>query len=580
MQHPEPQILHLLQKLSHTTYTPWVLQDATDMPKIRAVFFFFLFIFIAILVKLFFIQVAPSSNVSQSYLKYKQIYPDRGTILDRNQQPLALNRKTYLVFAEPKIIKDISTVTEKVAKELSADQASIAARLDPSLSWVKLAEGVSQKTKKTIEALKLRGVGFEEQSQRYYPEASLSAHLLGFVGKGKAGEPIGYFGVEGFYEQDLAGLLGFVKSERDLIGRPILIGDQEKIDSENGRDLILTVDKTVQNIAKAKLKSGLESYQAKEGCVIVANPYTLEMLALTCLPDYDPNLYYDSNDQTFNNQSISSLYEPGSTFKPLITAAGIEEKAIKSDSKFDEKGPVTIGEYTIRTWNNKYEGKISMTRILEKSSNVGMVYIGSKLGKNNVKKYVEEYGFGQKTGIDLQGESAGYIRDYWADIDYATVTFGQGIVVTPIQMVRAFSAVINGGNLMRPYIVKAMKTGLTTQEVKPKLDKKILSQKTSDIVKKMLVSTVEHGEYKWAIPEGYHIGGKTGTAQIAIGGKYDASKTIASFIGFAPADKPKFIALVVLKEPKSSIYGSETAAPIFFEIAKELLYYYNIPPSN
>ena len=209
-----------------------------------------------------------------------------------------------------------------------------------------------------------------------------------------------------------------------------------------------------------------------------------------------------------------------------------------------------------------------------------MVYIGSKRGKNNVKKYVDEYGFGQKTVIDLQGESAGYIRDYWADIDYATVTFGQGIVVTPIQMVRAFSAVINGGNLMRPYIVKAMKTGLTTQEVKPKLDKKILSQKTSDIVKKMLVSTVEHGEYKWAIPEGYHIGGKTGTAQIAIGGKYDASKTIASFIGFAPADKPKFIALVVLKEPKSSIYGSETAAPIFFEIAKELLYYYNIPPSN
>ena len=549
------------------------------MPKIRVVFFFFLFIFIAIVIRLFFIQVIPATNVSQSYLKYRQIFPDRGIIFDRNEQPIALNRKTYLVFAEPKRIKDLSLVTEKVAKELSVDEASIEARLNPSLDWVKLADGVSQKTKKSIESLKLRGIGFEEQSQRYYPEASLSAHLLGFVGKGKEGEPVGYFGVEGFYEQDLAGLLGFVKSERDLIGRPILIGDQEKIDSEDGRDLVLTIDKSVQAIAKAKLKSGMDSYQAKEGCVIIANPNTLEILALTCLPDYDPNAYYDSNDATFNNQSISSLYEPGSTFKPFITAAGIEQKAIKPDSKFDEKGPVKIGEYTIQTWNNKYEGKITMTRILEKSSNVGMVYIGSKLGKKNIIKYINELGFGQKTGIDLQGESSSYIRDYWADIDYATATFGQGIVVTPIQMVRAFSSVINGGNLMRPYIVKAIKDGLTTQEVKPKLDKKIFSEKTSQTVKKMLVSTVEHGEYKWAIPEGYHIGGKTGTAQIAVGGKYDASKTIASFIGFAPADKPKFIALVILKEPKSSIYGSETAAPIFFEIAKELLYYYNIPPS-
>jgi len=550
------------------------------MPKIRVVFLFFLFVFIAIIIKLFFIQVLPSSTSLNSYLKYRQIYPDRGLILDRNEQPLALNRKAYLVFAEPKKIKDKSTVVEKIAKELQVDEASIEAKLNPDLDWLKLAEGVSQRTKKSIEELGLKGVGFEEQSQRYYPEASLSAHLLGFVGKGKEGEPVGYFGVEGFYEQDLAGLLGFLKTERDLIGRPILIGDQDKIDSENGRDLVLTIDRSVQAIAKAKLKSGIESYQAKEGCVIIAEPYTLEILALTCLPDYNPNTYYDSNDTVFNNQSISSLYEPGSTFKPLITAAGIEEGVIKPYSRFDEKGPVTIGEYTIRTWNNKYEGKITMTRILEKSSNVGMVHIGSKLGKKNLLKYVDYLGFGKVTGVDLQGESAGYLRDFWTDIDYATATFGQGIVVTPIQMIRAFSSVINGGNLMRPYIVKAIKTDSSSQVVRPKLDKKIYSEKTSEIMKKMLVSTVENGEYKWIKPEGYSIGGKTGTSQIALGGRYDTSKTIASFIGFAPAEKPKFIALVVLKEPKSSIYGSETAAPLFFEIAKELLYYYNISPTN
>jgi len=550
------------------------------MPKIRIVFFFFLFVFIAIVAKLFFIQVlSPSSSVN-SYLKHRQIFPDRGLILDRNEQPLALNRKSYLLFVEPKKIKDQSRLVEKIAKELQVDEASIEAKINPNLDWLKLTDGINQKTKKSIEALSINGVGFEEQSQRYYPEASLSAHLLGFVGKGKDGEQVGYFGVEGYYEQDLAGLIGFLKSERDLIGRPILVGDQEKIESENGRDLVLTLDRSVQSIAKARLKSGMDSYQAKEGCVIIADPYTLEILALTCLPDYDPNSYFESNDLIFNNQSISSLYEPGSTFKPLITAAGIEEGAIKPDSKFNEKGPVTIGEYTIRTWNNKYEGKITMTRILEKSSNVGMVYIGSRLGKKNVLKYLDELGFGKPTGIDLQGESASYLRNLWTDIDYATVTFGQGIVVTPIQMVRAFSSVINGGNLMRPYVVRAIKSENSTQLVKPKLDKKIYSEKTSETMRKMLVSTVEHGEYKWIKPEGYKIGGKTGTAQIAIGGRYDTSKTIASFIGFAPADKPKFIALVVLKEPKSSIYGSETAAPLFFEIAKELLYYYNISPTN
>jgi cell division protein FtsI/penicillin-binding protein 2 len=441
---------------------------------------------------------------------------------------------------------------------------------------------VDKETKNKLQATNLAGIGFEDKFGRYYPEASLSAHILGFVGKKDNGEDIGYFGVEGYYDKDLAGLPGFLKSDRDLLDKPILIGTQEKIDPEDGRDLYLTIDKSVQQIVKKKLLQGMEAYKPKEGCVIVADPYTMAIMALVCLPDFDLDRYYQFNESFFKNPAISSLYEPGSIFKPLIMAAGIEEKSIKPDEIYNEEGPIQIGEYTIRTWDNKYEGKISMSRILEKSSNVGMVYIGNKLGKDKIYSYLKKYGFGKLTNIDLQGEVSGYLKDKneWYPIDYATVTFGQGIVATPLQMITAFSSIINEGKLLRPYIVAKAVSNNQEKVAQPKLVRQTISPKTSAIIRKMLTDTVEHGEVRWAKPQGYKIGGKTGTAQIAIEGRYDPSKTIASFIGFAPSDRPKFIVLVVLKEPQTSIWGSETAAPLFFDIAKELLVYYNIHQSH
>ena len=223
-----------------------------------------------------------------------------------------------------------------------------------------------------------------------------------------------------------------------------------------------------------------------------------------------------------------------------------------------------------------------MTRILEKSSNVGMVYVGEKLGSKKIYDYLGKYGFGQTTNIDLQGEASGYLKPKadWYPIDYSTVTFGQGIAVTSIQMIRAFASIINGGNLMKPFLVQKIVSENKITEIKPKVEKRVISQLTSEIIKKMLVSTVENAEAKWDRPKGYVIGGKTGTAQIPIKGHYDPSKTIASFIGFAPASDPKFITLVVLYEPQTSPWGSETAAPLFFEIAKQLIVYYNISPSR
>lgn len=550
------------------------------MNKMRLLMSIFFFAFVAISCKLFYIQVINATDFSADYVTTQKIAPERGKILDRNHEPLAINQTTYKLFVEPKRMKDKDYLVRKLDEILQVGEATLNARIDKTKTWVAVKGNITKDTRDKVKALGFPEVGFDEEQKRYYPEASLAAHLVGFLGKDQQGENYGYFGVEGYYDKDLAGLPGVLKSERDLFGRPIFVGTQDRVEAENGRDFILTIDKTVQHIVKEKLKAGVEKYKAKEGCVVAADPYTMEILALSCLPDFDPDEYYKFTDRDYRNTSLSSVYEPGSTWKPLMVAAAIEEKKYKPDDIFDEASSIEVSGYRIKNWNDKYEGKISITRILEKSSNIGMVYTGSKLGDDKVYEYLQKYGVGQYTDVDLQGEAQGILKpksEYYP-IDYATATFGQGIAVTPLQLVRGFAAVINGGYVMRPYVVKEVLEGNYRRQREPQVVRRILSDRTSAIMRKMLVSVVEHAEAKWDKPKGYKFGGKTGTAQIAVSSGYDSSKTVASFIGFAPADKPKFLMLVVVKEPQVSSWGSETAAPIFFEIANELLTYYNIPP--
>ncbi|MEK7177702.1 MAG: penicillin-binding protein 2 [Patescibacteria group bacterium] len=550
--------------------------------KIKFIFLLFIAFYLAIIIRLFFLQVIYSPANKSEYLKTNKLYPVRGKIYDQKNQSLVLNQNSYQMYIEPKKVEDKDKLLQLLSKSLEVEEASISAKLDMSKYWVAISGGLTQEQKDKIDKLNLKGVGFDYLTKRFYPEASLSAHILGFLGKDNQGEDVGYLGLEGFYNRDLRGLPGFVETERDILGRPILIGVQQRVEAEDGRDLILTIDKNVQEISKKRLLEGLDKYQAKKGCVIIADPKTMAILSLVCLPDYDLEKYYLFDENFYKNLAISDLYEPGSVFKPLIVAAALEEKKIKPNDVYNETGQVAVGEYNIKTWNDKYEGKISMTRILEKSSNVGMVYIGEKLGNKKIYDYLEKFGFGQNTGIDLEGEASGYLKPKadWYPIDYATVTFGQGIAVTPIQMIRAFASIINGGYLMKPYIVQKIVSENKITEIKPKVEKRVVSQMTSNIIRKMLVSTVENAEAKWDRPKGFSIGGKTGTAQVPIKGIYDASKTIASFIGFAPADNPKFLTFVVLYEPKTSQWGSETAAPLFFEIAKDLIVYYGISPTR
>lgn len=548
------------------------------MTKLRFLLFGFLSIFCIVILRLFFIQVL-HPDLQQDYLSTRKLNPERGKLFDRNGQPIVMNQILYKLYFEPQLIKDKDKTVYSLAKILHVEEASISSRIDLTKIWTSVANGVTKKEKDSILKLQLPGMGFDEQWGRYYPDASIAAHLAGFVGKNDEGIDVGRSGAEGFYDKDLAGLPGLIRSDLDLQGRPIFLGTQERIDPENGRDLFLTIDKSVQMLVKEKLNAGLKKFEAKEGCAIIANPNTMEILALSCLPDYDPTTYYMFDNSVFRNAAISDVYEPGSTFKPLVMARGIEAGVIKPDTMFNEEGPVKVGDYTIRTWNNSYEGRITLTRALEKSSNVGMVFIGSKMGNDRLYESILKFGFGEYTNIDLEGEASGFLkpRKVWYPIDYSTATFGQGLAVTPIQMLTAFSAVINGGKLMKPYVVKELH-GERIQKVEPVFIRQVISKKTSDAMKKILLSTIENGETKFLKPKGYQIGGKTGTAQIPIEGHYDATKTIASFIGFSPIKNPQFIGLVIVKEPKTSQWGSETAAPIFFDIAKELIVYYNVAP--
>jgi cell division protein FtsI/penicillin-binding protein 2 len=556
------------------------------MIRIWTVFGLFLLLYGAIFTRLFYWQVWMSSRlknqaVSQHFFRFS-LPPKRGTIYSSDGYPFIMNQQAYLVYAEPKKVEDTDGFAKRVADILTIDSSSISSQLRvPDRVWVPIQHKVGGDIVDRLKALKEKGLGFEPEPKRFYPEASMAANLLGFVGLDQNGIDRGYFGLEGFYDRELKGKEGSLQIEKDVQGNPILIGSTFRVDPQDGRNLILWIDRTVQAIVEKRLQEGMEKYGAKEGSVVVMDPNTGGILSMASFPSYDPRVYFSTEKERYMNPVVGSTYEPGSTFKVLIMAAGINEKVITPTTTMEETGPVEVGGYTIRTWNNKYNGMLTMTDVLVHSSNVGMVYVSQKLGKEKLLSALKNFGFGKPTGVDLEDESAPDLREdkEWRDIDLSTASFGQGIAVTPLQMVRAVAALANGGNLMEPKVVKAIAdiNGKTTS-VLPKKIRQVMSGKTAEEVTEMMVKSVDEGEAKFAKPPGYRIAGKTGTAQIPVEGHYDASKTIASFVGFAPADDPKFVMLVTLREPTSSQWGSETAAPLFFNIAKDLFLYYGITP--
>lgn len=560
---------------------------------IRAFFLLFLF---AIIIRLFYWQVVRAeflqSQADNQHFTDTKIEASRGSIYFSDKSLLASANPVFSLYGLPKTIPENQkiNIAYLLAKVLSNDlkdtdtlAKDLTGKLSQDLYWVLLRKNISVEQKKQIDGLNLQGIGFEQASSRFYPEGSSSAHILGFVGSDAKGASKGYFGLEGFYDGELRGISGLIRNEKDALGLPILIGNFSTTEAVNGKNLVLNIDRSVQFIVEQSLKAGIEKYGAKSGSVVVMDPGTGGILALAAFPSYDPLNYFNFPKEYFKNPVVADQYEPGSTFKVLVMAAALNEDLVKPDSRCDKcGGPISLGGFIIRTWNNKYFPDTTMKDVIVHSDNTGMVFAVKSLGLDKFYSYFQNFGFGQLTNIDLQDESSPDIRPKkdWKEIDLATASFGQGIAVTPIQMISAISAIANGGSLMEPHIVKQIGDDKGTYEVKPKIKAQVIKPAAAQMMKEMMVAAVEEGEAKFFRIKGFKIAGKTGTAQIPVAGHYDANKTIASFVGFAPADNPKFVMLVRYDEPSASIFGSETAAPTFFEIAKQLVLYYKIAPTE
>lgn len=576
--------------------------------RIQVLFFSFLFTLAIIIIRLSYWQVIKTDELAASahdqYASKDVTSGGRGGIITADGYPLVVNQAVYTLGAYlPAITDSPSSIVDKIMPnlELSIDDPLVAtdvARRAIALEELKLltkttmlerlsktgyavlARSLSVKEKEAIESQGIKGLTFEQTFTREYPEASMSAQITGFVGRDELGNPTGYFGLEGFYNRELSPRSRIEKQEKDAGGNPLLIGDFQLLPGRDGRTLKLYLERGTQYIVEEELKKGLEHYQASSGEVIVMDPQSGGILAMASLPSYDPLKFHLFDTSLYKNPAVANAYEPGSTFKVLVMAAALNEGTVKEDDHCDIcSTSYPIGKYNIKTWDGVYHPGATPEEIIVHSDNVGMVWTEQKMGGEKMLEYLKKFGIGAKTGIDLQEEITPSLRSKWGDIDYATSSFGQGIAVTSIQMLAAVGAIANHGVLMEPHLVESV-IGDGEVPIPPKSKGEVISPETSQRITNLMIQAVEKGEAKWAAPKGYVLAGKTGTAQIAVEGHYDAKKTTASFVGFAPANNPKFVMIVKLSEPQSSQWAAETAAPLWFSIAKKLLLRYNIPPSN
>ncbi|HBC73214.1 MAG: Peptidoglycan glycosyltransferase [Candidatus Amesbacteria bacterium GW2011_GWB1_47_19] len=508
----------------------------------------------------------------------------RGEIKSSDGFPLVTNSDAYLLYAEPGKLPDNKRDLDKLISLLPASDSAkkiLTEARDNGQLWVILSHRLSPDLRRSVELLKITGLGFETEPNRIYPEGTASAYFTGFVGKDTSGQPRGYFGLEGYYDRILTGEPGRLIQERDVFNKPILIGGSAQIPPRPGKTLTTSIDRTLQFLATRKLSAALEKYQAVSGTVSVMDTRTGRILAMVAIPGYDPSSYQEYSDSLYKNPVISEGYEPGSTFKVVVMSAALDAGTVKPDTVCSIcTGPVELSGKWVKSYNDKYYPNSNMWDVILHSDNVGMVFVGRTLGRNRLLEYIRKFGFGVKTGIDLQEEDTPLIRpnDEWRDIDWGTTCFGQGIAVTRLQMLTAVNAIANSGLLMPPRIVTRIDSQNSVKAVEPQHPVRIISPKAASQMTQMMVNGVERGEVRYYKNKGYKIAGKTGTAQVPIEGHYDEEKTIASFVGFAPAQDPRFTMLVTLKEPKTSPWGSTTAAPLWFDIASDLFRYYRIPP--
>ena len=556
--------------------------------RMKIVFLFVIFVFILIVFKVFYIEVFNynklNENATNLWSRNLPIGSDRGLILDRNGKIIADNETTTsLVFIHNQI-KNKEKVSKDISKILKVDYEKILAHANKRVSIERVhPEGrrLSYKTAEKIKNLNYKGVYLLKESKRHYPYNNVLSHTLGYVGIDNQG----LSGLELYYDRYLTGKNGALKYFSDGKGNKLNLEEIYE-QPESGMNLNLTIDLDIQKSVEKELDNTVKMYAPEDAIIIAADPNTGEILALANRPDFDSNNYKKYSSDVINrNLAIWKTYEPGSTFKIMTLAASLEENVVNLfEDNFYDSGSVKVENARIKCWKKGGHGAETFLNVVENSCNPGFVELGQRLGRDRLYSFVKKFGFGEKTNIDLNGEAVGILfkRENMGPVETATTAFGQGISVTPIQQIMAVSAAINGGKLLKPYIVKSIsepETNIPVYKNEPKVIRKVINKRTSSMVRYALESVVANGTGHNAYIENYRVGGKTGTAQKVENGSYLAGNYIVSFIGFMPANEPKIIIYVAVNNPKGiTQYGGTVSAPIARNVLKEAIPRLKIKP--
>ena len=566
----------------------------TKRLQILAVLFSLLAVFLVL--RLFNVQVLQHSFyqalASGQHELYEKLFPSRGEIsvqdryADNGLYTIATNNTLSLLYAVPKHIDNVDETVDKILPYLDLDKETVQTRLNKEDDlYEPLKHKVTEFEKGRIEKLALDGIYFTDEDWRYYPEKNYMSHLTGFVGFSED-EKVGLYGLEGYFDEELSGVQGFLRSEKDAGGRLIPIGDKMIEEAVDGDDLVLTIDHNIQYYACLKLQESVDRHGANKGSVIIVNPKTGAIIAMCNYPDFDPNYYEEEeNLEVYMNTAVSDQYEPGSVFKIFTMAAGLDMGKVTPQTTYEDTGEVQIGPYTIMNSDGSANGTQTMVDVLEKSLNTGSIFVADQVGANNFYRYISNFGFGDKSGIDITGENNGDLSglETGKEIYMATGSFGQGLTVTPIQLVMAAAAIANQGTLMKPYIVeKIIKPDGTEMVSVPQEVRQIISPSTASSLAAMMVKVIDNGHAIRAQVDGYYMAGKTGTAQVpnANGSGYDAHRHKDSFVGFGPLADPQFVILAKIDEPKDVLWSASSAAPLFGDIAEYIVNYLQIPPDK
>ena len=558
--------------------------------RIKIILLIIIFCFIIIICKVFYIQVIDydklNNYATNLWSRNLVIGANRGRILTNDNVTIADNTTTVSLVVIPNQIKNKDDVIKDLAKILNVKEEKISEHVNKSSSVeIVHPEGrqLSFDIADKINALNYEGVYLLKEGKRYYPYDTLLSHTIGYVGIDNQG----LSGLELKYDEYLTGASGAIKYFSDAKGNKL---DKSNVYSEptNGMDIYLTINYEIQSAVERELNNTMQKYNADGAWAIVMNPNNGEILAISSKPDFSPTNYKNYSVETINrNHAIWATYEPGSTFKIITLAASVEEKTVDLlNDTFHDNGSITVDGARIKCWRHGGHGTQTYLQVVQNSCNPGFVSLGNKLGKERLFKYINDFGFGKKTGIDLNGESSGILFNLnkVGPVELATTAFGQGISVSAIQQITAVSATINGGTLYKPYVVKRIvepNTNEIIKENKPTIIKKVISNETSNTVRMALETVVAYGTGRNAYIEGYRVGGKTGTAQKVQNGVYMHGNYILSFIGFLPADNPQAVVYVAVDNPKGVVqYGGTISAPIAKNIMIDIIDALNIPKSE